>query len=400
MEYLGNIFKFFILITVLIVITFTNDSISVNNPSKAVTNTKKTQTVKPKPQKVNTKKPTASKVYIYCDESTYDRKNGFAIAKGKVKIIQNDITIYSDEARYDEKLKISFSPGAAKVVHLDKESHNRITVITGSKMTVWHEEKKILIEKDVRLDREEDKFHIPPDTLAKDKKEKRERTEKAIKKERTVVTADVMEYWSKKKDVFFTGNVVLLQKDKKTTGDKAQILDGPKLIILEGNAKMTQINGDWLVTEKIMEPEKDNKEHERIIKEKMNITADKIVIDQKTSDFTATGNVVITQRVAGNKDRMSKSDQCVFKDAEGTLTLTGNVRIEKENKDWMTATKAILYTDSQNFKAFGGGNKQIESEITADESPTPEPVGSSEPAHDLNSHTPAPVLPDWLKNKK
>jgi len=344
--------------------------------------------------------PTASstsKVRIYSDEALYDRKNKFAFVKGKVKIIQDNITIYTDEAKYDEKTKISYCDGPVKIVQWDKEQPQRKTVITGKKMTVWHELKKILLQEDVRLDREEDQAYKTPANKPKDKKEKQERVEKALKKERTVVTSNVLEYWTKKKDAIFFGNVVFLQKDKKSTGDRAQMIDAQKTITLDGNAKVIQIKGDWLVKEKIMEKEKDDIEQERIIKEKLVITANRIDINQNTNDIIATGNVVVIQKVGGVKERIAKSDKAVYIDKDGLLTLSGNVKIEKENKDWMTAEKAIIYTETETFKAYGTGDKQIESEITAEESASPEPVGTSEPDFDLNKHTPLPVLPDWLK---
>lgn len=363
-------------------------------------------TIKPKPSQtpklpsphkpIPVASPT-SKVRIYSDEAVYDRKNKFAFVKGKVKIIQENVTIYTDEAKYDDKTKISFSEGPVKIVQLDKEQTKRETVITGKKMTVWHELKKILITEDVRLDREEDTTYKTPETKPKDKQEKQERVEKAIKKERTVITSNAMEYWTKKKDATFIGNVVVLQKDKRSSGDKAQIIDAKKTITLEGNAKVIQIKGEWLVKEKIIEKEKDDVEQDRELKEKAVITANTIEINQNTNDLIATGNVIVIQKVAGIKERVAKSDKAIYTDKNGLLTLLGNVRIEKENKDWMTADKAIIYTETETFKAYGASNKQIESEITADESPSPEPVGSSEPDFNLDTHTPAPVLPNWLK---
>lgn len=343
------------------------------------------------------------RVRIYSDKAVYKRQEKRATATGHVKIIQDNTTIYADEVLYHEDTKQSFVDNGVKVVQVNKEKEKgRTTTITGVKMTAFHEEKRVIIQDAARMDREAYSYTLPQ-TYVDDKEIKRERTETALKKARSVVTSDRIEYFTRSENANLDGNVVMLQKDKKITGDKARIRgeeDGD-LMIVEGNAEVTQIDGTWLVENKILEDDPNDKEQQRFIREKLIIVADKITFFRATDDLKAEGNVKITQKVGG-KERVAIGDQATYSDLQQLATLTGNVKLQRENEDWLTSDKALFYTEKEEFQAFGTEREQVISEFTIDEndeSSSKEPLNAPLSPFDLDGHEPGQRLPSWLRNR-
>jgi lipopolysaccharide export system protein LptA len=336
---------------------------------------------------------TNNRVRILSDEAKYDRQNKTALAKGHVKIMQDNVSIYTASVLYNQGIHTSFIDQFVRIINLDKET-KRKTDISANKMVAYHQEKKVHLENDVRFDREEDrKFQIA--TENKKSASNREKTETAIRRERSVITSDACDYWTKTGDAIFTGNVIVLQKEKKASGETVNVKNDSNkntdTITLEKNAKLIQIKGEWLAKEGIIDP-KEDKEKERLTKERLEMNADKIVIFQKSSNVIGDGNVKIVQKVA-NKQREATGEHSVYDDISKTMTLTGNVKIKRENEDWLTAEKAIFHSDSENFEAFSNidetkpGNKQVESEflIPDEDKKTPElPIGSPEPDFNLD----------------
>lgn len=332
-----------------------------------------------------------TKMKISSNEAKYDRKNKIALATGNVKIVQDNMTIYTSSVLYNQGIQTSFIDQFVRIIHLDKET-KRKTDISSNKMIVYHQEKKVHLEDKVKFDREEErKFAINIPLPNSD----REKTETAIKRERTIITANEVDYWTKSGDAIFKGNALILQKEKRASGEVIEVKNDSNkntdTIKITQNAKITQIRGDWLVEEKIFDP-KGDKEKERFIKERLDMDANEITIFQKTSDLVGKGNVKIVQ-VVGNKKREATGDNAVYNDIAKTMTLTGNVKIKRENDDWLTAQKAVFHTDSENFEAYANDpagntnpNNRVESvfEIPDDENVSPDsPINPPQPYYDL-----------------
>lgn len=301
-----------------------------------------------------------SRVKIMANKVRYDRLNKLALATGEVKIIQEDTTIFANEVQYDEGAKMSYINDPLKAIQTDKET-GRKTVLTGDRMTAFHEEKRILVEHNVKLDREADRSPRPPKPKGDDKSVKRQQVETALKRARTIITADALEYWTRAKDAAFNGNVKLLQDEKRANGDRALLNDAQGTITLTGKAHLEQINGNWLVVEGIVDDDPKDEELQRALKNKAEIDADEIVINQNTNDVYAKGHVRVQQ-----KGRVATGDECIYNDRQELITVTGNVKLLRENGDWMTADRILVHTARELFEAFGGG-KQIESEFTIPE---------------------------------
>jgi lipopolysaccharide export system protein LptA len=342
--------------------------------------------------------PSNNKLKISSQEAKYDRKNKIALATGNVKIVQDNTTIYTSSVLYNQGIQTSFIDQFVRIIHLDKET-KRKTDISSNKMIVYHQEKKVHLEDKVKFDREEErKVEIKIPVPNSDK----EKTEQAIKRERTVITSNEVDYWTKTGDAMFKGNAIVLQKEKRASGEIIEVKNDSNkntdTIKITQNAKITQIRGDWLVEEKILDP-KGDKEKERLVKEQLDMEANEITIFQKTSDLIGKGNVKIVQ-IVGSKKREAVGENAVFNDISKTMTLTGNVKIKRENEDWLTAQKAVFHTDSENFEAYANDpsgtineNNRVESvfEIPDDENSSPEtPINTPKPYFDLGEKNSSP----------
>lgn len=344
------------------------------------------------------------RVKIYSDKVVYKRQLSEAVVTGRVKIIQDNTTIYADEVLYKENTKESFVEDGVKIVQINKRKEKgRQTVITAQKMHAFHAEKRIQFTGTVRMDRAKAPDYTPPENFTEDEDIKRDRAETSIKKAESVVTADYIEYFTETENADLDGNVVMLQKDKKVTGDKARIR-GPQegdTMVVEGNAKVTQIRGNWLVVNKIIKPDPKDVEQQRLLREKLLIEADKITVFRATDDLKAEGNVKITQKVNG-KDRIAVGKEATYSDAQQLAVLTGDVKFTSEKEEWLTAEKALFYTEADKFEALGTEDKQVESEFLLDEDGNrkPPPLGPTAPPFDLEGHQPGQRLPAWLQNRQ
>jgi len=378
------------------------DGWAQNQPASQRPKTPPRQTKPPEPRAVPPRNvKSEDRVKIYADKAIYKKQEKQARAIGHVKVLQDNTTIYADEMVYFEDKKQSVVNDGVKIVQENKKQEKgRVTTITAVKMTAFHQEKRLFLEQEVRMDREAYPKPIP-ENFAISKAEKRRRTEEALKKVRTVVTADQMEYFTKTENANLIGNVVVLQKEKKLMGKRAFIrgeADGDT-ITLEENAQVIQLNGNWLVDNKIIKPDDKDEEKKRLLREKLTIDADKIVLYRATDDLEATGKVKIVQKVGG-KERVATGDKASYSETKQTAVLTGNVRIQRENGDWLTAQEAIFYTDKENFEAIGTENQQVISEFTLDENDqrsSKEPINDPLADLDLNGHLPGPHLPGWLR---
>jgi lipopolysaccharide transport protein LptA len=340
------------------------------------------------------------RVKIHADKAIYRKQSKLAQATGHVRLQQDNTTIYADEIFYFEEQKQSIVENGVKIVQENKKQEKgRTTTITAVKMIAFHQEKRFLFEREVRMDREA--YPVPvPENVAVSKAEKRRRTEVALKTTRTVITADQIEYFSKTENANLLGNVVVLQKEKKLTGGKAFIKGEQEgdTITLEDNAEVVQLNGNWLIDNKIIRSDPADQEQQRMLREKLTINADKIILNRATDDLEAVGKVRITQK-AGGKERVATGDHASYSDKRQMAVLTGNVKIQRENGDWLTAQKAVFYTDKENFEATGTEQQQVISEFTLDESgqePPQEPINTPLPDFDLNTHLPGARSPGWL----
>lgn len=295
--------------------------------------------------------PVAGSVRILSQTLTYDRKASLAVLQGAVKIFQEDTTIETEEVRHDSKAKVSYIEVPFKLVQTKPPDPQ--TTLKGKKMTYFHNEKRVFVDGDVWLLR----AGVPDAMPASDAKKDKLKT--ALKREDTKITSNQMTYWTDRKDAEFTGQVLVYQKEKQAEGDHALLDNATKKITMDGHVVLTQIKGDWLVREGVVDARKPDPERDKAIKEKTVATGDRLEIDQVTNDSVLTGNLVKIDQ----KDRHATGKRAVFSDKDQTITLTESVKIQRESGDWITADRAVFHVDSDKFEAFGGKGQQVETEF-------------------------------------
>ena len=158
--------------------------------------------------------------------------------------------------------------------------------------------------------------------------------------------------------------MVIINGKKKSWSDRAYMEQAKNTVTLDGKVRVVQINGNWLVKEGIVKADKPDETRDEALRERATLTCDKLVIDQRTSDAVATGEVVRVEQ----KGKVATSRKAVFSDRNSTITMTDNVRIQQANGDWLTASKAVFHTNSEVFEAFSGTgtgtpNSQVHTEF-------------------------------------
>ncbi len=281
----------------------------------------------------------------------YDRKGKTALCTGNVVIVQEDTTIRTQEVQFDQGAKISYMNQPVKVVQ--QKAEEPPTLLDSKRMTTFHKEKRLIAEGDVRFVRVKNPRAKPKGPA------KKEKIQAAIKKEDTVITSEELEYWTSRKDAHFKRSVVIINGKKKSWGDSAFMDNAKDETTLDGNVKVVQINGNWLVKEGIVEADEPDEARDEALRERATLWCDKLVIDNKTSDAVATGKLVRIEQ----KGKVATGRKAVFSDRNDTITMTDNVRIQQANGDWLTATRAVFNTKTEVFEAFSGGETQVQTEF-------------------------------------
>ena len=317
------------------------------------------------------------RIRITSDYMKYDRKGKTALCTGNVVIVQEDTTIRTEEVQFDQGAKISYMNKPVKVVQSKPDEPP--TLLDSKRMTVFHKDKRLIAEGEVRFVRVKNLQAKPKGP------EKKEKVAAAIKKEDTVITSEELEYWTQRKDAHFKRNVAMVNGKKKSWGDSAFMDNAKDQTTLEGNVKVVQINGNWLIKEGIVEADQPDEARDEALRERATLWCDKLVIDNKTSDAVATGQIVRVEQ----KGKVSTSRRAVFSDRNSTITMTENVRIQQANGDWLTATRAVFNTNTEVFEAFSGGETQVQTEFEVPEkgkpaSPGPDGKGRVEAEFDVN----------------
>lgn len=309
-------------------------------------------------------KAVKGKIHIIADYMKYDRQAKQALANGNVIIYQDDITIHTPEVQFDQAQKVSYMN---KPVHLvQRKVGEPPTTLDAKSMTDYHKEQHVVAQGDVRMVRSKDPYAKPANNTQNAK------IEASIKKDDTVITADTLDYWTDTKNAKFTGNVIIENGQKKSWSDSA-VMDHPSsTTTLDGHVKMVQINGNWLVRDHIVKADKPDEARDEALHNPATLTADHVVIDQKTNNAVATGQVVRVEQ----KGKVATGKKAVFDDHDHTITMTEDVRIQQANGDWLTATRAVFHTNTEVFEAFSGGGSQVHTEFSVPGSePSPSPSG-------------------------
>ncbi len=296
--------------------------------------------------------PGTSSVRIYSDFVRYDRRSKQALAKGHVVIYQGDTTISTSEAHYDEANKITTILVPFQLVQVKPGDPK--TTLKGDAMTVYHQQKHVVVAGDVQLVRAGQPDIKPANASTHAK------LAAAFKRDDTVVNSDHMDYYTNTKNAQFDGNVHFIQKEKNATGDHAFLDKARNTMTMDGNVVLTQIKGDWLARNGLIDTARSDPDRDAALKKKTVITGDHLVVNETTNDAVMTGQLVTVKQ----EGREATGQRAVYHDGKKTIVLTGNVRIAKEDGGYLTANRAVFHTDTEKFEAYGTQGHQVETDFS------------------------------------
>lgn len=145
---------------------------------------------------------------------------------GSVVVKHLDTTLTADRAEYDEKTRVVTAEGNLKMVDPETE-------ISGAKATAYLNDRKSVIEGDVKL-------------IAKPKPEENPKNPESPRskfREPATVTCDRMEYLYRKKIATAEGNLKVTQKTRTLVGSKAVYDVNQELLTLTGGVRVTDEEG-------------------------------------------------------------------------------------------------------------------------------------------------------------
>jgi lipopolysaccharide export system protein LptA len=300
-------------------------------------------------------KPVKGAVRIQSERLQFDRKSQLALIWGRVTIVQDDTVIRTERLRHDSRSRVSTLETPFELVQTPADEPR--TTLEGETMVMYHREKRMVAHGKVHLVRAGEPEAKPAS------KNRRDKLKVAIRHEDTSIQADRMTYWSGRKDAEFDGNVVFFQREKRGEARHAFMDHARNRTVMDGDVVLTQIKGDWLVREDLVDTSKPDAERDKALREAIVARGQKLEVDQVTNDAVLTGPLVTVDQ----KDRHATGKRAVFSDRDQTLVLTENVRIRRDSGDWMEADRAVFHTDSDRFEAFGNKGNQVLTEFNLEE---------------------------------
>lgn len=172
-------------------------------------------------------------------------------------------------------------------------------------------------------------------------------TEVKLDKGKTTVKADFLEFSTENYGGHMEKNIRFSQKGKFSTADQLDYIDRSKTAILTGNVKTIIKKGSAVLKESSINKIR-NAETRKMLRDGMLMNCEKLSVSTKNGNATAEGKVVLLQ-----KKNRAKSDRAFFDEKKETVTMTGNVYIEKEGQ-WLKTQKVIASLSKEEFEAVGG----------------------------------------------
>jgi len=172
---------------------------------------------------------------------------------------------------------------------------------------------------------------------------------RSIVNEKTTINCDELEFNGDKDWLQMRGNVYGVQRDKEgkcktlTLDDSDEI----KLLTLEDDVWLHQINGEWLIAGEIVDKDESDKVKEDVRKP-ATLTCKKLVVHTDTEDAEATGGVNMEQ-----EHQKGKADVAYYVRQFDMIKLKGNVEVQREEKNTIFADEAILFMTTRVFEAYG-----------------------------------------------
>ena len=159
-------------------------------------------------------------VQMEADDMTYDGATKLVRLVGNVKFLSDGATLTTAVAEFQTEKKIADLQGGVKMV-------GKQSTATGKEMKAWYSESRGILKGNVRIV-----------------------TQNAGKtggaEEPTVILCETLEYNWKAEEGVAKGGVKMRQGNKRAFSDRAEIYQKRNEVLLIGNVRVEQGDGDWL----------------------------------------------------------------------------------------------------------------------------------------------------------
>ena len=279
------------------------------------------------------KKKRTRRAYIKGEEMHYDADSKMTFFEKNVSIYEKDKILYAEKAMVDHENNTAYLEG--KPVFRKKKER---FVLRSENMIINWDEDRVIASTNVVLVKGRERKPDP----------KLDPREIKLRKEKTIIKCDYMDYLDKKGDDMaeFNGNVSVKQPGKEMFGQRGTYIEREDTINIIEKAKMVTEKVSWML-KKSTKKKIAGKETKKMIKKKTTMWADMMTLYIEKKDVHAKQNVRILQ----NK-REAKSDRSVYKDKEEKIYLYDNVRIQDEKKNWVECKKGLVDLRKETFDAI------------------------------------------------
>ncbi|MCX5749044.1 MAG: hypothetical protein NTZ10_02190 [Candidatus Saganbacteria bacterium] len=162
----------------------------------------------------------------------------------------------------------------------------------------------------------------------------------------TDIKSDDLSFSTKDYSGLMNGHVELTQKSKIASSDALSFDDVEQTATLIKNVRAFIKKGGHILKERTVLKIR-NTEAKKIMSEGVLLNCDSLKVSTRNGNATADGKVFVIQ-----KGKNAKADHAFYDDNKETITMTGNVHIEKEG-EWIKTKKVIVYVNKETFEAFG-----------------------------------------------
>ncbi|MCJ2543429.1 LptA/OstA family protein [Thermostichus vulcanus] len=231
-------------------------------------------------------------VTIIADRLTYDRNTQIAQGEGNLEIQQGETIIQSAQGTYRRRESQSILTGGVTLREPGR-------VLTSVRLEGNHRDKIFFFEEDVLYRQMAASTPAPEGGSLTDE----------LRQAETEVRAARLVYNSRTGTSEFSDAVEFIQRGRKARAMRATIT--PERVELSGDVLIEQIEGDWLA-QRLANPETQADVDQPTV-----IYADRVEIDQASSDARFFGNVVIVQA-----NRAIEGDRADYFDQEQIFKIT------------------------------------------------------------------------------
>ncbi|MCF2970381.1 hypothetical protein L1047_04120 [Synechococcus sp. Nb3U1] len=231
-------------------------------------------------------------VTIIADRLTYDRNTQIAQGEGNLEIQQGETLIESAQGTYRRRESQSILTGGVTLREPGR-------VLTSARLEGNHRDKIFFFEEDVLYQQMAAATPTPEGGSLTNE----------LRQAETEVRAARLVYNSRTETSEFSDAVEFIQRGRKARAMQATIT--PEMVELSGDVLIEQIEGDWLA-QRLQNPETQADVDQPTV-----IYADRVEIDQASSDARFFGNVVIVQA-----NRAIEGDRADYFDQEQIFKIT------------------------------------------------------------------------------